>query len=279
MKLRLDFTLLALGASLALASPGAFGAPSVDGPRVLQTGDLGVDVTLRYQLQPAAHPGGEDDPGPFLGSGEVAITAGTARANSIFPLASLDALAPNLPQNFPTDAATRCGSAGPMAIEKLDGSAYPAVVVTTVILVKGCLPLAHVFVPLDATSTTYQRVVSYDVAHRVNTFRGEGRMFMPRSDGSLKVTRIRQITLPNPPKGDAAGITPWTIAIIDGLDENGKPATIALDRPKPDETPDTGETVSIYNSHNADLLPVIRLSWGHEEHYQQLHPSPKVTAP
>ena len=259
MKLRLDFTLLALGASLALASPGAFGAPSVDGPRVLQTGDLGVDVTLRYQLQPAAHPGGEDDPGPFLGSGEVAITAGTARANSIFPLASLDALAPNLPQNFPTDAATRCGSAGPMAIEKLDGSAYPAVVVTTVILVKGCLPLAHVFVPLDATSTTYQRVVSYDVAHRVNTFRGEGRMFMPRSDGSLKVTRIRQITLPNPPKGDAAGIT--------------------LDRPKPDETPDTGETVSIYNSHNADLLPVIRLSWGHEEHYQQLHPSPKVTAP
>jgi hypothetical protein len=165
-----------------------------------------------------------------------------------------------------------------MAIEKLDGSAYPAVVVTTVIVVKGCMPLAHVFAPLDAHSTTYASLASYAVVHPMKLVRGEGRIVLPHLDATLHVTRVRQIVLPNPPATDPVGIRDWTIGIVDGTDANGKPVTIAVDRPKADEMPLIGENLSLYYAKGAGVLAAIRLGADHEETYQRMHASPAPSA-
>jgi hypothetical protein len=238
---------------------------------------LGIDVTLRYALKPSDHPGGEDDTGSYLASGLVAITAGPQRSQNIFTLASLKAVAPNFPQVFPVDSNSDCGASGPIAIEKLLDSKYPAVVVTTTIVVKGCLPIVHAFVPSTDTSTVYAPVVAYAVTHPIRPFRGM-RVIPFHPDGSLRVMRIRSIRLPNAPNGVPYAVHNWTIAILDGIGNGGKRATIALDRPGDGEMPDIGETIAIFNTPAADGRPSIRLSAGHEGRYQQAHP-PAATLP
>jgi len=268
---RLACALVALGATLSFAAPRAFAAVPIDTPHVVQLGALGVDVTVRYRMLPPAHPEAAFDPGPYLGSGTVGITAGPARANTVVPFAALDALAPNLKQIVPSNSRDGCGVNGPIAIEKLSDSAFPAVVVNTVVIVKGCLAIAHVFVPLGATSATYALVTSYDVGHPLHPFLGAGRFIPPHADGSLRVSRVRRIVVPAPPANAGLDIADWTIAIVDGTDGRGKQATIALDRPKVDEVPDVGETLSIFKTPNAHLMPEIHLSPEHEARYQRLH--------
>jgi hypothetical protein len=273
--------LLAIGASFALGASQAHSAPTPAGTQhIARQSALGVDVALRYQLHRADHPGGEDDPGPYLGDGLVAILAGPSRIKTVFPLATLDALPPNFPQIFPTDADSGCGASGPTAIENLSGAKYPAVVVTTVVIVKGCLPLAHVFVPESSTSARYVPVASYQVTHPARVFLGL-RPIPLYPDATLRVARVRSIQLPNAPASAAFSVHNWTIAIVDGTDGTGRPVTIALDRAAADELPNVAETLSIFNAKSAGLLATVRLSAAHERRYQGIHPpgAPLPTPP
>jgi hypothetical protein len=94
----------------------------------------------------------------------------------------------------------------------------------------------------------------------------------------LKVASVRQIVLPSSPAGESFAIENWNIVILDGTAADGRPATIALDRPNADETPEVGETVSLFDVPGA-TGSVIRLSYGHEEGYQRLHPQPPSLPP
>ena len=268
---------LAMASAIFTCAAAASPAP-VDAPRFVQMGDLGVDVTLRYQLEPPAHPGAEGDPGPFLRDGLVAITAGSRRTRNVYSLASLGALAPNLPQGIPTGSRDGCGANGPLAIEKLAGSAYPVVVVMTVIIVKGCLPVPHVFVPRSAASAAYQPAARFTVIHQLRTFLGE-RIVVRHLDRILHVTRVRGIVLPDPPVSVDFGIRNWNVAVVDGRDGHGKPLTIAVDRPNADETPAVGETLSLSDTETVDVASTIRLSSEHEERYRRLHPQPPALPP
>jgi hypothetical protein len=259
------------GLVIALGSARASSAIPIDTPRVVQTGDLGVTVGVRYTMRASDHPGMQDDPGPYLRDGLVTITAGPQNWTSTFPFASLAALAPNLPQIVPTGTKDGCGVAGPIAIEPLDGSRDPAVVVNTVIVVKGCLAVPHVFVPAGDASDQYAQATLYTETHPPKLRPGMGRYIPGRPAGSLRVTRIRKIVLPNP--RELASFGPHEIYVIDGIDRSGATATIALDRPKPGELPDAGETIGLYNVPTAAFLPALRLSAEHEARFAAL-PSP-----
>jgi hypothetical protein len=257
------------GLVVALGSARAFPAVPVDAPRVTQTGDLGVTVVVRYTLTPSQHPGAQDDTGPYLRDGLVTITAGPQNWVSTFPFASLAALAPNLPQTVP--AGVLCGVAGPIAIEPLDGSRDPAVVVNTVIVVKGCLAVPHVFVPTGDASDQYAQATLYTETHPLRLRPGMGRYVPGRPASSLRVTRIRKIVLPNP--RELASFGPHEIYVIDGVDARGAISSIALDRPRPGELPDAGETIGLYTTPTADFLPAMRLSAEHEARFAA-QPSP-----
>jgi hypothetical protein len=265
----------------ALASSCSAGAaPPDDPPRVVEASALGVDVSLRYHLHPADHPGGDDDTGPYLDTGAVAIDAGPAHTRTLFSLGSLHAIPPNYPQVFPAGEATNCGSAGPVAIEHLARATYPAVIVTTVIVVKGCAPVVHAFVPASDTAATYVPAPAYAVTHPLRPLLGL-RANPLLADATLRVTRVREIRLPEPPASEADGIRGWTVAIVDGTDAAGKPTVIAIDRPHADELPDLDETISLFKTPLSGLLPSIRLSAEHERRYTSAHPqgAPLPTPP
>jgi hypothetical protein len=218
--------------------------------------DLGVRVRVTYDLHSSANPG-EDDTGPYLISGDVGILARGADQATVFPLASLGVLPPNPAQALPTGARDGCGLAGPIAIEKLDGSTFPAVVIGTVIKIKGCLPLAHVLVPKSDTATAYRSVQSYRIWHMPRLKPGYGTWHPPHPDNSLHVARVRVINLPNPPASAPEAVMGWTIAIIEGADASGQLLTIALDRPRASEIPKPLDTIGILSKAIDDELPSV----------------------
>jgi hypothetical protein len=268
--------LAASGLVVGLTGTRAFATIPIDTPRVTQTGELGVTVSVRYTLGPSQHPGGTDDTGPYLRDGIVTIIAGPQQWTTNFSFASLSALPPNLPQIVPAGPKDGCGVAEPIAIVPLEGSRDPAVVVNTVIVVKGCLAVPHVFVPTGDASDQYAQATLYSETHPPRLRRGMGRYIPARATGSLRVARVRKIVLPNPRELASFGI--HEIYILDGVDRYGTTTSIALDLPKPGELPDVGETIGLYNTAASGMLPGIRLSAEHEARFAVLPtPAPSHT--
>jgi hypothetical protein len=240
----------AFAAVLAIGCAAFAAEPLTD--RFVQRSALGITVGIHYALNPDPHPGEEDDPGPTLRDGSIGIVAGPAHVRSLFTLASLGVAKSAPLQVLPSGPKDGCESPGPIAIEPLAHSAYPAVAVWTVFVGKGCAPAGHVFVPSSDTSTSYVSPQVFIVLDNPGVV---------RSDGTLKVRRVRTFTIPKP-----AGypfVRAWTFAVVEGSDASGRPLTIALTEFNQSELPNQGETIALFQTRFHHGSPFIELSKKH----------------
>jgi hypothetical protein len=208
--------------NVASANPKPLPATALDTPRFVRAGDLDTDVVVHYTMKPSKYRG-EADPGPFVGTGLLAIRSGPERDDTIFPFSALGVTPPNIEQIVPDASHDACSANGPIAIVALAGSVAPAVVFTTGAIGKGYLPIVHVLLPIDGSSHRYRIVRVY--ASPMNA--------PDESQGApartIHVERVRDLMLPERCTSFPKAARNAHVAVVDGRDAAGHAVTIALD--------------------------------------------------
>jgi hypothetical protein len=210
----------------AAADPVPSAAPSVplDASHFVRAGDLATDVTLYWTERPSGFAGKEDDPGPSVATGKVAIVSGAERTDTLVSFATLRIAPPNIVQMIPLDAKTACGASGPIAILPLAESSAPAVVVTSVAIGKGCFPIQHLLLPLDDRARRYRTIAIYGYLPVLPTP-------TPGAEPAeiVHVRRTREIVLPAlPGAAHAVDRRGSRIVIVDGYDAANRALTVAI---------------------------------------------------